>query len=98
MDEALVDLHIGEVVDNIAGLSSHDMFNLQMNYFRKTLESAIKNDYRKVTYIHGVGNGVLKNAIIKEIDEYEVLENRMASISKFGVGAVDVLIKSQTES
>jgi len=97
MDEALVDLHIGEVIDNISGLSSHDMFNIQLDYFRKTLESAIKNEYRKVTYIHGVGNGVLKNAIIKEIDNYEVLENRMASISKFGVGAVDVLIKSTIE-
>lgn len=97
MDEAIVDLHIGEVIDNIAGLSSHDMFNIQMDYFRKTLESAIKNEYHKVTFIHGVGNGVLKNAIIKEIDNYEVLENRMASISKFGVGAVDVLIKSTLE-
>ncbi|MCF6170301.1 MAG: DUF2027 domain-containing protein [Bacteroidales bacterium] len=93
MDTAVIDLHIGEVVDNIAGLSSRDMFNIQLDYFRKTLESAIKNDYRKITYIHGVGNGVLKNAIINEMENYDALENRMASISKFGVGAVDVLIK-----
>jgi len=97
MDEAVVDLHIAEIIDNIAGLSSHDMFNLQLDYFRKTLESAIKNEYQKVTFIHGVGNGVLKNAIIKEMENYEVLENRMASISKFGVGAVDVMIKSTSE-
>ena len=94
MDTAIIDLHIGEVVDNIAGLSSRDMLNIQLDYFRKTLESAILNEYKKITYIHGVGNGVLKNAIIKEIENYEVLENRMASISKFGVGAVEVLIKS----
>ncbi len=90
---AVVDLHIGELLDNIAGLSSHDMFNIQMAYFRKTLESAILNEYHKVTYIHGVGNGVLKNALVKEIEEYEGLENSMASISKFGVGAIDILIK-----
>lgn len=94
MDEAVIDLHIGEVIDNIAGLSSHDMFNIQMNYFRKTLESAIKNEYQKVTFIHGIGNGVLKNAIVKEVENYEVLENKMATISKFGVGAIDVLIKN----
>ena len=93
--EAEVDLHIGELLDNIAGLSNHDMLNTQIDYFRKCLESAINNDYRKVTFIHGVGNGVLKNAIIKELDGYEGLENMMASISKFGVGAIDVLIKSK---
>lgn len=97
MDTAVVDLHIAEVIDNIAGLSSHDMFNIQMDYFRKTLNSAMKNEYQRVTFIHGVGNGVLKNAIVQEIESFESLENRMASISKFGVGAVDVLIKSKEE-
>ena len=90
--EAVVDLHIGEIVDNIAGLESRDMFQLQMNYFRKALESAIAEGYRKITFIHGVGNGTLKNAIIKELKEYEHLEDSMASIIKFGVGALDVSI------
>jgi len=93
--EAVVDLHIGELIDNITGLTSHDMFNIQIVYFKKTLNSAITNDYTKVTFIHGVGNGVLKSAIIKELEAYEGLENKMASISKFGVGAVDVLIKNK---
>jgi len=90
--EAVVDLHIGELVDNILGLSSHDMFNIQKDYFKKMLESAIVADYNKVTFIHGVGNGVLKNAIIEELKNYKNTENRMASIAKFGVGAIDVLI------
>ena len=89
---AVVDLHIGEIVDNIAGLSSHDMFLLQINYFVKTLESAIANNFFKVTYIHGIGNGVLKNAIIKKLKEYEGLENKSASLADFGQGAIDVLI------
>ena len=89
---AVVDLHIGEIVDNIAGLSSHDMFLLQINYFIRTLESAIANNFRKVTYIHGIGNGVLKNAIIKKLKEYEGLENKSASLADYGQGAVDVLI------
>lgn len=94
-NEAVVDLHIGELVDNILGMSSHDMLNIQINYFRRTLESAVVNEYEKVTFIHGVGNGVLKNAIIKELEQYEGIENRMATISKFGVGALDVLIKTK---
>jgi len=90
--EAVVDLHIGEIVNNIAGLESRDMFQLEMNHFRKALESAISERYRKITFIHGVGNGTLKNAIIKELKEYEYLEGSMASITKFGVGALDVSI------
>ena len=95
LNEAVVDLHIGEIVENIAGLTSHDMLNLQLAYFKKALQSAISNDYTKVTFIHGVGNGVLKSAIIKELEDYEGIENRMASISKFGVGAIDILIKDK---
>ena len=91
--EAEVDLHIAELVDNILGLSSIDMLKMQIDTFKKVLENAIVNDYHKVTFIHGVGNGVLRNAIIKELDEYEGTENRMASITKFGVGAIDVVIK-----
>jgi len=89
---AVVDLHIGEIVDNIAGLSSHDMFLLQINHFIKTLDSALENKFRKVTYIHGVGNGVLKNAIIEKLKDYEGLEGRSASLAEFGQGGLDVIL------
>lgn len=89
---AVVDLHIGEITDNIAGLSSHDMFGLQMNYFERTLESAIANNFRKVTFIHGIGNGVLKNAIAEKLKDYEQMEGRSASLAEYGQGAIDVLI------
>ena len=95
--EAIVDLHIGEIIDNIAGLSSYDMLMLQMNYFRKALESAMSEEYRKVTFIHGVGNGTLKNNIIKELEIYSNTEQTMASVSKFGVGALDVSIKRKED-
>ncbi len=93
--EAIVDLHIAELVDNILGLSSLDMINIQIDTFRKVLNNAMKNDYRKVTFIHGVGNGVLKSTIIRELEDYEGLENTMASIAKFGVGALDVNIQKK---
>lgn len=90
--EAIVDLHIAELVDNILGMSSHDMLQKQIDTFKKLLNSALEDEYQKVTFIHGVGNGILKNTIIKELSDYEGLENQMASISKFGVGAIDVVI------
>ncbi len=93
MGEAIVDLHIAELVDNISGMSSSDMLLYQKDYFKKTLESAIAAEYTKVTYIHGVGNGVLKNEIMKELENYDNTKNQMASISKFGVGALDIKIE-----
>jgi hypothetical protein len=93
--EAVVDLHIAELVENIAGLSSRDMLNIQLDYFNKCLDSAMVNEYDKVTFIHGVGNGVLKNAIVNALSNYEGTSNRMASMSKFGVGAIDVLLKDK---
>ncbi|MCD4772838.1 MAG: DUF2027 domain-containing protein [Bacteroidales bacterium] len=91
--EAEVDLHIAELINNIAGLSSRDMLNIQKEYFIKCLESAIAEKFKKVTFIHGVGNGVLKNEIINILKDYESLKNQSASLAKFGVGAIDVLIK-----
>ena len=93
--EAIVDLHIGELVDNILGMSSREMFKIQTDYFKKMLDSAISADYSKVTFIHGVGNGVLKNAIIDALKDYKNTENHMASIAKFGVGAIDVIISEK---
>lgn len=90
---AEVDLHIGELIENISGMESRDMFALQKKYFIDCLESAILHNYKKVTFIHGVGNGILKNAIIKVLKDYEQVENQSASIAKFGLGAIDVLIK-----
>lgn len=92
--EAIVDLHIGEILDNIAGLESSDIFRIQIEHFKKTLDSAMAHDYRKVTYIHGIGNGVLKNAIIRYFKEQG---NEHADIVKFSVGSLDVAIKNDIE-
>ncbi|PKP35052.1 MAG: hypothetical protein CVU00_04075 [Bacteroidetes bacterium HGW-Bacteroidetes-17] len=90
---AEVDLHIAELIDNISGMESRDMFALQKRYFQDCLDSAILHNYKKVTFIHGVGNGILKNAIITILKDYESVETHTASISKFGLGAIDVIIK-----
>jgi hypothetical protein len=91
--EAVVDLHIEELVENKEGLSPNEVLKLQMDYFRKCIDSAVANNFRKVTFIHGVGNGSLRSALIKKLQEYENMENHSASIAKFGVGAIDVVIR-----
>jgi hypothetical protein len=91
--EAVVDLHIEELDDNPQKLDPSKILRIQLDYFKRCIESAVKENFHKITFIHGVGNGVLKSAIIDKLKEYEKAETHLASIAKFGVGAIDVIIK-----
>jgi len=90
--EATVDLHIGELVENYSKMSPSEMLNYQLNYFVRCLESAINNYLTKVTFIHGVGDGVLKSKMMDILREYENVRVKDASLKKFGYGATEVLI------
>ncbi len=90
--DAVVDLHIGELVDDYSKMSSTEMLNYQLNYFVKCLESAIREYLTKVTFIHGVGDGVLKSKMQDIINEYDNVKTRDASLKNFGYGATELLI------
>jgi hypothetical protein len=90
---AVVDLHIEELEENPQLIDPSGILKIQMDYFIRSIESAVEENFHKVTFIHGVGNGILKNAIIAKLREYEKAEAHLASIAKFGVGAIDVFIK-----
>lgn len=90
--EAVVDLHIGELVKDYRSLENSEILKIQINYFTRCLENAIFNRLTKVTFIHGVGTGVLKTAIKQILKDYPNIEYRDASMQQFGYGAMDVLI------
>ena len=92
--EAVVDLHIYELIEDSSDLDNAAMLKIQMDYFTRCLESAMANRLTKVAFIHGVGAGVLKSAIKERLSEYENVEYRDASMQKFGYGATDVIIRS----
>jgi hypothetical protein len=91
--EAVVDLHIYELVENHEKMENNEMLSIQMKYFTQCLESAIANHITKVTFIHGVGTGVLKTAIREVIKDYPNISHNDASMKQFGYGATDVLIR-----
>ena len=91
--EAVVDLHIGEIMEDFKDLTPHEILKVQMDYFTKCIENAVERNFRKITFIHGVGNGTLKSAIMRKVQEYEHAESHLASLAKFGVGAIDATIK-----
>ena len=90
--EAVVDLHIHELVDDPANLEKSEILEFQKNFFLKCLDSALASHFIKVVFIHGVGNGVLRTNLIELLKMQKGIEFFDAPMSKFGVGALDVRI------
>ena len=91
--EAEVDLHIDMLTERPADLTPHEAFEMQMHYFRLCMNHAFANKMKKVTFIHGVGKGILKDEINKELKQYDNVHFFEAPMSKYGVGATEVYFK-----
>jgi hypothetical protein len=90
--EAVVDLHIHELVDDPATFEKVEILEYQKNYFARCMESSLACGFLKVTFIHGVGNGVLKDVILDMLKKYGGIEVFDAPMQKYGVGAIEVRI------
>ena len=89
-----VDLHINELLDNTAGLSNADMLQHQMEVFHKTIEENKNKRGQKIVFIHGKGEGVLRNEIEKQLKtRYKNYYFQDASFREYGFGATMITIK-----
>lgn len=90
-----VDLHIDELVDTTAGLSNADMLNLQVDEFRKVMDANLRSHGQKIVFIHGKGDGVLRQALMKELNyRYKgKVEVQDASFREYGFGATQVTVR-----
>ena len=89
-----IDLHIDQLVDTKAGLSNADMLNLQVDEFRRVMDENLRNKGRKIVFIHGKGDGVLRNALMKELrHRYKGHDVQDASFREYGFGATQVTIR-----
>lgn len=89
-----VDLHIHELLDNANGLSNSDMLNYQLDVFRKTMDEYRGKKNQRLVFIHGKGEGVLRNALLKELkSKYGSCISQDASFREYGFGALLVIIK-----
>lgn len=89
-----VDLHINELLETTAGMNSFDILNYQLDVVRKTIEENVKYKGKKIVFIHGKGEGVLRNAIMQELRrKYPRCLSQDASFQKYGFGATMVIIK-----
>ncbi len=90
-----VDLHIHELVDSTAGLSNKEMLDYQLKKFREEMEAAIGNQaVKKIVFIHGLGNGVLKQELRRELStRYKKYTFQDASFQEYGYGATMVILR-----
>ena len=91
--EAEVDLHIHKITDDSASFEKVEILEFQKNYFVRCLESAIACGFLKVIFIHGGGNGVLRDVLLDILKKQEGIEVFDAPMQKYGAGAIEVHIR-----
>jgi len=87
-----VDLHINQLIKSSKGMTNHDILNLQLETAKRQLEFVIRKRIQKVVFIHGVGEGVLKEELRYLFRRYDNLKYYDAEYQKYGLGATEVYI------
>lgn len=92
-----VDLHINQLTDSVRGMTNFDMLNLQLDTARKQLEFAIKKRIPKMVFIHGVGEGILRQELETLLGRYNNVQFYDADYKTYGLGATEVRIFQNIE-
>ncbi|MGL5682092.1 MAG: DUF2027 domain-containing protein [Marinifilaceae bacterium] len=89
-----VDLHIDRLLDDTTGMNNGDILEHQLNVFRETLQKYKLRTGQKIVFIHGKGDGVLRQRILWELQtKYKRFNHQDASFKQYGYGATMVTIK-----
>lgn len=84
-----IDLHI-EALPGGLGVAKGQELPFQLEYFKAVMRSQLKHRGRRIIFVHGVGDGVLKAAIREELDTVYAIS---CSWTPYGDGATAVTIK-----
>ena len=88
-----IDLHIGELTDTLARMDNAAMLRLQLDTVEKTMQAHSRRIGQKIIFIHGKGEGVLRDAVRQLIRRrYPKAEMQDASFQEYGFGATLVTI------
>ena len=88
-----VDLHFHELVEDMCDLKDRTKLDIQLNHFERMMKIATEQRIRRVVFIHGVGQGVLRHQIRSRLDMYYPnCTVRDANPRKYGYGATEVFL------
>lgn len=89
-----VDLHIEQLRDDYQFLNNSEILNIQISRFKTCFDAAIVHKMPSIVFIHGTGNGTLKNELHKFISKHPQVRTFMdAHKEKFGYGATEIFFK-----
>lgn len=91
-----VDLHIHHLVKSSRAMTNFDMLNLQLQTAKRQLEFAINKRIQRIVFIHGVGEGILKQELDTLFRRYDNIKYYDANFQKYGLGATEVYIYQNT--
>ncbi|RAJ07557.1 Smr/MutS family protein [Arenibacter echinorum] len=91
-----VDLHIDKLTPSTKGMTNFEMLNLQLDTAKRQLDFAIRKKIQKVVFIHGVGEGILKEELHYLFKRYENAKYYDADYQKYGMGATEVYFFQNT--
>ena len=89
LSDLTVDLHI-ERIPGSDGIPEWAALEFQMNYFRQVLRQNLRYKGKRIVFIHGVGDGILAQAVRKELDEVFAIS---CSYTFGPMGATNVTIR-----
>lgn len=89
-----VDLHAHELLDTTAGMDALAIKEYQLQVVRNTMNEHKHDKGRRIVFIHGNGEGVLRRAVIDILRrDYPSCPYQDASFQQYGFGATMVTIK-----
>ena len=92
-DTEEVDLHMHHLVESQRGLTPSAMLELQLSHFERLLQIGVQQKRKRMIFIHGIGQGVLRHQIWSRIEQfYPDCTCRSADPRRFGNGATEVWI------
>lgn len=89
-----IDLHASQLLDSTSGLNNSEILRVQLDKFHEIMNANLKLRGKKIVFIHGKGEGVLRKALIDEVKQrYKSCQFQDASFREYGFGATMIIIK-----
>lgn len=90
-----VDLHASAMFDRTEDLSPAEILNFQIDRFTEVMNANLRKPGTRIVFIHGKGEGVLRQAIMKELNHrFKGHDVQDASFREYGFGATQVTIRA----
>ncbi len=91
---SVIDLHIEKLTDQPGDLSTPEILDLQLLSFEKYYELAVLNNLPSFIVVHGIGEGVLREALHEKLKfKKEVKSFVNQHHPRYGYGATEIFFK-----